>query len=210
MDFSLTLNVNPADLNIINGAQQKIALAKPVGNAAVSVIWVAFDPFESNTIQWSEEYWIYASTAAIGKNGEKITKLSEVQPGPAMGGSIYTFNQTATFGAPIQNTNVDAGSFAAKNEMPYDKYPCLTFGLSQSAQVNQKLEERKPLSANSVLANQHIRITPYTDVYIWLEGHFESSTIVSDVVGSKAMAKFGGGITEIEMTYDGKSGQFHA
>ncbi|OSQ40768.1 hypothetical protein [Thalassospira mesophila] len=209
MDFTLTLNVDPADLNIINGAQQKIALAKPVGNSSVSVIWVAFDPFESNSIQWSEEYWIYASTASTGKNGEKITKLSEVQPGPAMTGSIYTFSDSATFGQPVKSADVGSGTFAAQNDMSYGKYPCLTFGVSQTAQVNQQIQERKPISANSVLATQQIQVTPYTDVYIWLEGHFESSTIITDVTGKQSVAKFGGGVNEIAMTYDGKSGLFH-
>lgn len=209
MDFSLTLNVEPNDLDVINGAQQKIALAKPVGNSSVDVIWLAFDPFESNTIQWSEEYWIYASTASVGKNGEKITKLSEVQPGPAMDGSVYSFSNNATFGDPVKSDKVASGTFAAKNDMSYTKYPALTFGLSQSAQINQKIQERKPLSASSVLATQNIQITPFTLVYIWLEGHFESSTIITDVTGTKATAKFGGGVNEIEMTYDGKSGVFH-
>ena len=209
MDFTLTLNIEPSDLDVINGAQQKIALAKPVGNSAVDVIWLAFDPFESNSIQWEENYWIYASTAAVGKNGEKITKLSEVQPGPALDGSVYPFSSTATFGDPVKNPAVHPGTYAAVNNMPYGKYPALTFGLSQSAQINQQIQDRKPLSASSVLATQNIQITPYTDVYIWLEGHFESSTIVTDVTGNQAVAKFGGGINEIEMTYDGKSGLFH-
>ncbi|MEQ5776426.1 MULTISPECIES: hypothetical protein [unclassified Thalassospira] len=209
MDYTLTLNVDPTDLNIINGAQQKIALAKPVGNSSVSVIWVAFDPFESNSIQWSEEYWLYASTASTGTNGEKITKLSEVQPGPSMTGSIYTFGDSATFGQPVKSADVASGTFAAQNDMSYGKYPCLTFGLSQTAQVNQKIEERKPISANSVLATQQIQVTPYTHVYIWLEGHFESSTIITDVTGKQSVAKFGGGVNEIAMTYDGKSGLFH-
>ncbi|OKH87813.1 hypothetical protein [Thalassospira sp. TSL5-1] len=209
MDFTLTLNFDPKDLEVINGAQQKVALAKPVSNSSANVIWVAFDPFESNSIQWSEEYWIYASTASAGKNGEKITKLSEVQPGPAMTGSIYTFGQTATFGEPVKNPTIGSGTFAAQNDMPYDKYPSLTFGLSQTAQVNQQIQDRKPISATSVLATQQIQATPYTYVYIWLEGHFESSTIVTDVTGKQTVAKFGGGVTEIDMSYDGKSGLFH-
>ncbi|PKR54099.1 hypothetical protein [Thalassospira marina] len=209
MDFTLTLNIDPKDLDVINGAQQKVALAKPVGNSAANVIWVAFDPFESNTIQWSEEYWIYASTASTGVNGEKITKLSEVQPGPAMTGSVYTFGQTATFGEPVKNPAIGSGTFAAQNDMPYDKYPSLTFGLSQTAMVNQKIQDRKPISATSVLATQQIQATPFTHVYIWLEGHFESSTIVTDVTGKQSVAKFGGSVTEIEMSYDGKSGLFH-
>ncbi len=209
MDFTLTLNVAPGDLDIINGAQQKIALAKPVGNAKADVIWLAFDAFESNTIQWSEEYWLYASTASVTKSGTKITKLSEVQPGPALSGSVYPFSDNATFGTAVKNPDVPTDTFSAVNNMSYGKYPALTFGLSQTAQVNQEIQNRKPISASSVLATQSIQITPYTDIYIWLEGHFQSSTIVTDITGNKAVAKFGGGINEITMTYDGKSGVFH-
>ncbi|PHS76731.1 MAG: hypothetical protein COB59_10550 [Rhodospirillaceae bacterium] len=210
MDYTLTLDIKPEDLEVINGAQQKIALAKPVGNSKVDVIWVAFDPFESNTIQWSEDYWIYASTASVGTNGEKISKLSEVQPGPATDAMLYDFTNNATFSDPTKSDDVNLGTFAAKNNMSYGKYKALTFGLAQSAQVNQKIQERQPISASSVLATQQIQITPFTHVYIWLEAHFESSTIVTDISGIKSVAKFGGETTEIEMTYDGKSGTFSA
>tara|TARA_R110002096_G_scaffold64463_4_gene157147 strand:- start:1078 stop:1710 length:633 start_codon:yes stop_codon:yes gene_type:complete len=210
MDFSLTLDIAPADLDVINSAQQKIALAKPVGGSKAEVIWLAFDAFESNTIEWSEEYWLYASTVSASTPGTLITKLSEVQPGPAVSGSTYTFSNTATFGDPVKNPDVEKDTFSAVNDMDYSKYPSLTFGLSQSAQINQKLQERKPISASSVLATQSVQITPYTNVYIWLEGHFESSTIVTDVTGKKAVAKFGGGVNEVTMAYDAKSGLFHA
>lgn len=209
MDFTLNLNIEPADLDVIGGAQQKIALSKPVSNATVSVIWLAFDPFESNTIEWAENYWIYASNVITDRSGATITKLSEVDPGPAMDGSVYTFNNHAVFSEAVKDPDVPKGTFAATNNMGYDKYPALTFGLSQSAQINQKLEDRNPLSASSVLATQNIQITPFTHVYIWLEGHFESSTIITNVTGKRSVAEFGGGTNEIEMTYDGKSGLFH-
>ena len=209
MDFSLTLDIAPADLEVINSANQKIALAKPVGGSKVEVIWLAFDAFESNTVEWSEDYWIYASTVSTATPGALITKLSEVQPGPAVAGSTYTYSNGATFGAPMKNPEVGKDSFSAVNDMDYSKYPSLTFGLSQSAQINQKLQDRKPISASSVLATQSIQITPYTEVYVWLEGHFESSTIVTDVTGKQASAKFGGGINAITMAYDAKSGIFH-
>lgn len=208
MNFQLTLNINPDDLNVINAAQQKIALAKPAQNQGIDVIWLAFDAFESNTVQWEEDYWLYASNTATSDNGAVISKLSEVQPGPAVDGSIYSFTNNATFDAPVPSTSVASGTFSADNNMSYDKYKYLTFGLSQSAMVNQRLEDRKPLSATSVLATQNIQITPYTYVYIWLESHFETSTIITDVTGNKATAKFGGGVTDITMSYDGKSGVF--
>lgn len=209
MDFTLALNFESSDLNVINGAMQKIALAKPVSNSTVEVIWLTFNAFESNTIQWSEKYWLYASTASLNKPGTLITKLSEVQPGPSVGGLIYPFNENATFDSPISSSNVPIDTFSATNNMSYEQQSYLTFGLSQTAQINEGVEERKPLSATSVLATQTIQITPFTTVYIWLEGHAESSTIITNVQGKRSAAIFGGGINEIEMTYDGKSGIFH-
>ena len=209
MEFTLSLNIDSKDLEVINGAKQKIALAKPVNNSSVVVIWVAFDAFESNTIQWQEDYWLYASTASVSVPGTVITKLSEVQPGPAVGGSVYPFSNNATFGAPVKSVDVPKDTFSATNNMSYAKYPCLTYGLSQSAQINQEIQHRRPISASSVLATQSIQITPFTIVYVWLEGHFQSSTIITDVTGTKSEAKFGGDINEIAMTYDGKSGVFH-
>lgn len=209
MNFELNLQIDPADLEVINSAQQKIALAKPVSGSKTDVIWLAFDAFEANSVQWTEDYWLYASTASVSTHGEKITKLSEVQPGPAMDGNIYPFSNNATFGEPQASSDVSVGSYAATNNMGYGKYPALTFGLSQSAQVNQKPEERKPISASSVLATQSITVTPFTTVYVWLESHVESSTIITDVIGQRATAKFGGGVDSITMKYDGKSGLFH-
>ena len=135
MDYTLTLNVEPKDLEVINGASQKIALAKPVGNSAVDVIWLAFDPFESNSVQWSEEYWIYASTASVGKNGEKITKLSEVQPGPAMDGSGPIRSATTPPSVTLCRAAMSIRAPSPRlTRCPMAIYPALTFGLSQSAQ----------------------------------------------------------------------------
>ena len=208
MDFSLTLNFNPENLELINGASQKVALAKPAGGSSVEVIWLAFDPFESNTVTWEENYWIYASTCSTAVTGEQITKLSEVQPGPAVDGAYYPFSNNATFGDYVSTADVDVGTYAAINNMSWDKYPTLTFGLAQSAMINDKLADRKPLSASTVLATQEIKMTPFTDVYIWLESHHESSTIITNITGNKTDVTFGGGVNDIAVTYDGKSGSF--
>lgn len=209
MKFELTLNFEPDDLRHISDANQKVALAKPTLGGSVEVLWLAFDPFESNTVTWTEDYWIYASTTSVARPGTVLTKLSEVQPGPAVTGSVYTFEDSATFSDPTPDKSVAAGTFAALNNMGYAKQPYLTFGLSQSAQVNEVPEDRRPISATSVLATQSIQMTPFTEVYIWLEGRFTSSTIITTVEGSKSSAKFGGGVDSIALVYDPKSGKFH-
>ncbi|PKR54100.1 hypothetical protein [Thalassospira marina] len=215
MNFSLTLNIDAKNLGFIHDAGQKVALARPVGNSAANVIWVAFDPFESNTIQWTEAYWIYASTTSTNKKGSQIQQMSQVAPGPAITGAIYTLEPAATFSSPIPNPTIGANTFAVQNEVPYDEHPVLTLGLSQSVTVNQRNLDRIPISATAVLATQQIQMTPGNSVYIWLESDFGSSTIITDLTeladvnGKRAIAKFSDDIFHIEMSYDGKIGLFH-
>ncbi|MNT20658.1 hypothetical protein D3C72_1559730 [compost metagenome] len=92
--------------------------------------------------------------------------------------------------------------------MPYTQYPALTFGLSQSAMVSKKLAERKPISAQSVLSQQQIQMTPFTNVYVWLQSQFASETIITKIIGNNAVARFGGGVTDITLKYDPNRGIF--
>ena len=205
--YTLTLNVKPADLHIMKIAKQRLTLAKPVGSGDPNVIWLSIDPFESTTIQWVEEYWIYSSTVDVAP-GQTITKLSEVQPGPALDAGYYPFTPSASFGQYQKSSSVPSGTYCANNDMPHGQYPALTFGLAQSAQVGKELALRKPISANSVMAKQSILMTPFTNVHVWLQGDFASETIITSVIGASTVAKFGGGTTHITLVYDADRGVF--
>jgi hypothetical protein len=199
--------IDPKDLNIIKGAGQRLTLAKPVGSGDPNVVWLSIDPFPSTTVEWEEQYWIYASTSEVSQ-GITISKLSEVDPGPALDGGYYSFSPSATFGPFQQGGGIPLGTFASNNNMPYDSYPVLTFGLSQSAMISKKLAERKPISAQSVLATQQAQMTPFTTIYVWLQSQFASETIITKIVGNSTKAKFGGGTTEITLKYDPIKGIF--
>ncbi|MBF2715219.1 hypothetical protein GOZ97_15805 [Agrobacterium vitis] len=210
MQYSLSLEFDTDVLSLIKDAGQRVAIAKPVGNGAPNVIWVDIDPFQVTTIEWEENYWIYASTDSV-EHGVSINKLSEVSPGPALDGGYYEFTNNNIFG-PFRKNNsalaVNTGTFAAINNMDYDRYSSLTFGLAQDALVNKKLHERKPISAQTVLATQSIRMTPFTYVYVWLQAEFESQTIITEIAGTPSVAKFGGSVTDIALKYDPIHGIF--
>lgn len=206
-NYTLTLNIDPNDLNYIKAAGQRLTLAKPVGSGDPNVVWLSIDPFPSTTIEWTEEYWIYASTTEVSQ-GASISKLSEVSPGPALDAGYYPFTSAATFGVYQKTPAIPSGTYAANNEMPYNQYPTLTFGLSQSAMVSKKLAERKPISAQSVLSQQQIQMTPFTQVYVWLQSQFASETIITKIVGNSSVAKFGGGVFDITLKYDPDRGVF--
>lgn len=206
-NYSLTLNIDPTDLNVIKAAGQRLTLAKPVGSGDPNVVWLSIDPFQSTTVEWTEEYWIYASTTEVAQ-GNNISKLSEVTPGPALDAGYYPFTPAATFGVFQNSPAIPSGTFAAENMMPYTQYPALTFGLSQSAMVSKKKAERKPISAQSVLSQQQIQMTPFTNIYVWLQSQFASETIITKIVGNNAVARFGGGVNDITLKYDPNRGVF--
>lgn len=205
--FTLNLNIAPQVLSIIKAAGQRITLAKPVGNGDPNVIWLSIDPFQATSVEWTEEYWIYASATEVSPR-EKISKLSEVTPGPAFDAGYYPFTSAAVFNPIVPTTDIPKGTYAADNDMPFINYPALTFGLSQSALVNQQPNERKPISAQTVLATQRIEMTPFTNVHIWLQSEFASETIIESIVGNSVVAKFGGGIDNISLAYDPNRGIF--
>ncbi|MCM2438566.1 hypothetical protein HGO34_02390 [Agrobacterium vitis] len=210
MKYSLSLTFDTDVLANIKAAGQTVAIAKTVGTGAPNVLWLTIDPFQSNTIEWEEDYWIYASTVNVS-NGASINKLTEVTPGPALDGGYYDLNENSIFG-PFRKNNsvfpVATGSYAAINNMSYEQYPSLTFGLSQTALVNQTLQERKPISAQTVLATQSVRMTPFTEVYLWLQSEYKSQTIITEISGTTSVAQFGGSITDIALKYDPIHGLF--
>ncbi|MBB4006492.1 hypothetical protein [Allorhizobium taibaishanense] len=210
MKYSLSLEFDTDVLANIKAAGQTVAIAKPVGTGAPNVIWLTIDPFQTNTIEWEEDYWIYASKVDVS-HGATIDKLTEVTPGPALDGGYYELDENSIFGPFRKNNSVftaATGTSAAINNMTYDNYPSLTFGLSQTALVNQTLHERKPISAQTVLATQSVRIAPSADLHLWLQSEHKSQTIITEIAGTPSVATFGSGVNDIALKYDPIQGIF--
>ena len=205
--YKLTLTIDAQDLSYIKAAQQRITLGKTVGGGEPNVIWLSIDPFMTNTVEWADDYWIFASSTQVA-SGASILKLSEIQPGPALDGGYYPFTSAAVFNDFVSAQDIPRGTYAANNDMPASSFPYLTFGLSQSALVNQQSVTRKPISARMVLSTQRISMTPAPSVYVWLQSQFASETIITSIVGRHTIARFGGNVTEITLKYDLERGLF--
>jgi hypothetical protein len=205
--YSLKLEIAAADLAIIRAAGLRLTLARPVGNGDPNVVWLALDPFPSTVIQWDESYWIFASTTPI-VHGATVTILSEILPGPALDAGIYSFTPSGEFGAFEPVSSIPAGTYAVANNMPYDHFPLLTFGLSQSPQVAPQPVEPKPISVRSVLSQQKTELTPLPVIFIWLQNEFTSETIITRITANVTIARYGNGISELTTVYDPHRGIF--
>lgn len=205
MNYELDLLIDKADLPLLRSAGLKISLAKPVGNQAPNTIWLAFDPFEANKVEWVEDYGVYASNTVNLEHGTSISKISEVFP--AVNDQTYTFDSSATFNTTSE-VHPGTGVFGVKNEMPYEKYPSLAFGLEQKATVQGAEILPQPINTALIPAMFDAKFTPLVTVYVWLQADYKSGTVITQVHDQMIPVTFGGEVTKQSLVYKPSSGQF--
>jgi hypothetical protein len=205
MDFKLNLLIKEPDLRIITTSGLKITIAKPVGDGSPNVAWLVFDPFMANTVEWSEEYGLYASTSRIDQ-GAVITRISE-KPPKVTDGESYVFGKSGTVFDPGDDYCED-GSFRIKNLMGGPAYPSLTFGLTQTALINNNRIEAACINAAVVPSKLDVIFKPLTRVFVWLQSSYCSGTVITTIMSTLAEAVFGGGVNENSLVYDSGKGHF--
>jgi hypothetical protein len=205
-DFALTLEIDPDDLTVIRSAQQRLTLAKPVDGAEPNVIWLSIDPFQTTLVTWVDEYGIYASTSEI-REGTTLIKMAD-SPLPALAGSSYTLTSGGVFTGPFSSGGLPSTVYGAKNDVPYDDFPKLTFGLSQSAAVNGNVVKAPPLTAVPVLATQSARLAPSPTTFVWLQAQFGSQVVIHTVRGAHAKVTLTSDESRKTLKYDPRLGVF--
>jgi hypothetical protein len=207
-NYTLDLAIDSASLQIIKAAQLKITISKPVGPSSPNVIWLVFDPFQGNKVEWQEEYRLYASPTPTTQNGAVISRLSETD-NPVNDAVYYSFISSATFSGPFTGSGAPGtGSYKVVNNMPNTSYPALTFGLEQKASINGNGINPSPLNAAVVLAALNATFTPLTIVYVWLQAQFTSGSIITEVNGNASIVTFGGSVTSKSLTFNPATGTF--
>ena len=209
-EYSLNFVIDAKDLDVINEAQLRLTLAKCVNQGSPSnVAWIAAKPFVSNIVEWKDEYGLYASTTEI-KKGATLTKLSETGV-PSFDNAYYSFKKAGYFTGPHADGQIGVigkGTYAALNEMPTEYHKALTFGLTQTALINNHKEERCPLSAHLVPSQFTMRATPFTIVYAWLAATTKSGMIITEVAGPSTMITLGSDVKKLTLKYNSEHAKF--
>lgn len=204
MDYTLNLIIDTESLKVIKAAQLMLTLAKPVGAQQPNVTWLTFDPFEGNTVNWNEEYGIYASPSSINVAGTVISRMSEKFP--AEDGVAYPFSENS-FGIPQAGSVAPPnGAFKVQNENM--GYPMLAFGLEQKAAINARSIEASPINAAIVPFHYDATFTPTTTIFVWLQADFTSGCVLTSINGRATSVTFGAGITSKTLKYDPTTGLF--
>jgi hypothetical protein len=202
IDYTLETNFSNEDLARIQATGSKIVVAKPSDGGTPSVAWIAFHPSQCNSMEWSEEYGIYASRAAL-QHGALLTHISRTTI-PTQDAKVYEFAD-GYFRPPTPGGQ--PGSFYALNSSENDsKY--LTFGLYQNASVNGQTMKGNAISAASVLYRSTAQMTPYTTIYLWVQSEVESNTVLTVVTSPMTKVRFGSDATKFSLDYYPAKGTF--
>jgi hypothetical protein len=179
--YQLAIAFDNPGLDTLQGAGQLVTLIKSVsisgnGNSSGQVIWVAFKPMNTNTVTWTEEYSVYASTSKI-VNGARITTNSSVN---AVGGNTYTFLAAGHFGP--SNSNLAETDYGVVNKSQYTTgdVKMITSGLYQAATVNGK-QTSSPLNATPVPSGDTAQFTPIEKVQVFVSSYQNNGLVISEV-----------------------------
>lgn len=196
--YSLNLNINQSDLQNLMASGSSIVVGKQIG--AQNVAWIAFRPMSANSVTWVEEYNVYASNTQL-QNGATIVQMSNT---PASPGTTYALGDSGMF---TSQGSAPGGSFGILNQTNAFGFS-LTFGLSQSANVNGSQLNGNAVSAETVSFQAMTMISPSPSLVVWVQSQIQSSTVVTFVSAPQTRVSFGGGVTQVSLVYNGNSGTF--
>ncbi len=199
------LNIDFADevLDTIEKARQKVVLVKhTAGNGDSAVAWVCFKPWENNTVEWKEEFAIYASNSQV-QNGATITKLSDRQ---AVCGMTYPF-EAGYFRTPTKSESYASNSYTIKNN--YKDLDGITVGLAQDVVVNGEAFESNPINAVFLPCGQSANMTPIERVDIYLKNDIQDSTVITHISSVPLSIVYKEGESVKTVGYNSQTGEFY-
>lgn len=201
-EYKLIIRFSDEALHTIYDAGQKLALVKAVkGNAGNKVTWVTTLPFETNTVEWRNDYMLYMSRYE-SMNGASINKLSEVE---ATDGFVYDVID-GTFGNAHTDPAVVKNVYGVRNEM--DQYPSLNVGMAVSAKVNGELREGNPINSVTLPYNHIAAMSPIERVGIFLATDIDDGMVQTKEFSNILAIEYRGSEAEHVVRYDETRGIF--
>lgn len=184
MNYQLNIGIDQNGLNAIYSAGQCVTIVNAVNSTPLStgnlpVAWLAFQPWASNNILWTENYYIYASNTSM-QAGAQI-QLSAYTSTPVQPGWLYTLEQGSFTGS-----SGTGSTFNAENQQQTGTTS--QFGLAQYATVNG-VSTFSPLNATPVLYNQEASFTPIVTVSIFLSSYANNGVVISQVAGNACVVQ---------------------
>jgi hypothetical protein len=178
--YQLSIEIDSQGLNLLNQDGQFVTFVQSVGSGR-PVVWVSFQPSNTNTVTWTDSYSVYASTSPFQNGAQIFTQSTQ----PAAGGNIYTLN-----GGQFDNgqPGLPATQFGVANDDPsfnVNGVQMVTSGLYQEAIVNGS-PTASPLNAVGIPYQESATFTPIQGVQV-VASPFQNNGVVIDSVSALAL-----------------------
>jgi hypothetical protein len=198
-NYALNLIFSGKDLDIIDRCRQKVVIAKQSTNGSKTA-WITFDPFEYNSVEWTEQYALYASTSEV-KKGATIRKMSDCTALQQVN-SVFERGWFAEFQPqPLPNNtfkithkNADSG--------------VLTFGLAQNVIVNGSMFDNHPINAVPVAYGHSATMSPIERIDVYLAANLDTAMVLTEVDSPVISLAYSGDTTEFSIEYNSDTGMF--
>jgi len=174
-NFELSIQFTQSDTRTINNDGVVVSIVKGIHESAADPkpLWVAFAPFEKNTVTWEGVYGVYASPDPV--QHETVISASSTQY-PANPGVIYPFLSNV-FDSP--EGSVQPGNYAVENHAGER----LTFGLLQGVTANGSKFDANPVNAVAIENQDMAVFEPTETISVFLHKKTDLGTIIVVIEG---------------------------
>jgi hypothetical protein len=169
--YQLRIEIKPDDVKAINDTGLVIVMVKSFAIQLLP-IWATVAPFEENTVEWSEDYGLFAMP---GKALEGVVLSTSSIQYPAELGVIYPFAFNI-FGTPTGGGD-DPRAFSVQNNDPDE--PSLVFGLCQTVVVDSGTIAKSPVCSFDMPSNTQFDILPRNLVTVFLGKKLATGTLIN-------------------------------
>ncbi|HEX8705402.1 MAG TPA: hypothetical protein VF815_41600 [Myxococcaceae bacterium] len=208
--YQLNFTIDAGGVAAINGASQYITIVKQLNpltstSAGPPVAWLTFPAAQMITVQWEENYFLYATNAQLQAGATIVSTAST--PDAALAQAEYTFSSDLVFGLPQISPNIPAGTFEVNNQVGNNTWQ---FGLAQKATINgSKIPSPVPLNIVPVLNNETATFTPEETVSIFLQSYSNNGVVLTQVAGNALQVMLSGTNPSVNIDFDDVNNTFY-
>lgn len=211
--YSLTLQIDSADLSVLQAAGQTIVLVRQLADAGNTVAWASLALAQNHVVTWNDDYSLFASNTP-NDIGNVISITSNVA---AIAQCDYTY-ATSGFQGPTPDAGLDPDMVQIANAVASTTAPSIMLGFAQAYAVDGGSSGAQPLNAQSIPARQFAQFTQSQALWVYLASGIVSGMItrpplltgrVEQVASSAILLQFGASSATQTVRYSPVLGHFY-
>eukprot|EP00731_Ephydatia_muelleri_P014003 Em0007g1313a len=194
--YSIDVDFNATDVQNLNAQGYSLCLSKGTVDSAISdplpLIWVAKQPFQDNSITWTENYNYYASDSSV-QAGANIEQTSYTVDGISLNTPYQFIEGAFQVGGAAQPS---ATEYVVEN----DNGAQVILGVSQSVQLDGKTVS-SPIFGQSVDNGLQVSYQPQEVISVFLQRKATNGQMISSTGSQVTIVSLSPANPSAKLTY---------